>query len=359
MSGLSKTERRLLASREILGPEATDGATPTAGTGTATITVTVTDVDETPAFGATSYSQCILDGSAAETTLTTTLATDSDPGDKITHSINCIHSRIEMDEIDNIDEQVELAPLLKFQQLMSTLINCLHLITDATITGWTTPTIEAAVGTGTLTVSESQATLTTITTYVAVTSATSITYAFASAVAPFDLSSTGVLTITANLDADTTSSYTLNVVATDDNSAVGTATIAVTVTDIDDAPAFGATSYSQCIIDGSAADTTLTTLLATDSDPGDTITHNINSGNTNTDFKIDATTGVIQVNTGKTLAMATTASYTLVIHAVDDESTAQTGSTTVSVTVAAECSSAAALGFSVTAIFVTMLVSVL
>ncbi|XP_053386263.1 cadherin-related tumor suppressor-like [Mercenaria mercenaria] len=234
--------------------------------------------------------------------------------------------------------------------------------TDAAITEWTTPTIASvASGSGTLTVSESQAISTTITTYVAVTDASTVTYALGSAVSPFALSSTGVLTITANLDADTTASYTLDVVATDDATpaASGTATIAVTVTDVDVAPEFGSASYTQCIADGSAADTTLITVLATDSDPGDTITHSINSGDSNSHFKIDASTGVIQVNTGETLAMATTASYTLVIHGVDNESPAKTGSTTVSVTVAADCNNAAALGVSVSAVLVTMLMSIL
>ncbi|XP_060596900.1 cadherin-23-like isoform X4 [Ruditapes philippinarum] len=213
-------------------------------------------------------------------------------------------------------------------------------LAESAIKSWTEPVItSAASGTGTLSIPESQALTTTITTYVAVTDATQVTYALSPAVAPFALSAAGVLTITANLDADKTPTYKLNIVATDNTvttPASGTATITVTVTKVGTKPSFGSQKYEQCIADGSVIDTTLITVLATDSVKSQTVTHSIASaGNTNNDFKIGTATGVIQV--ANALSMSRTASYTLVINAVDNENPKKTGSTTVAVTVSAEC----------------------
>ncbi|XP_053386330.1 uncharacterized protein LOC128550728 [Mercenaria mercenaria] len=88
---------------------------------------------------------------------------------------------------------------------------------DAAITEWTEPDITGADGTGALTIQETQATSTTITTFAATTDSThatpTITYALSPAVSPFAVATaTGELTITAALDFATDSSYTLEIV---------------------------------------------------------------------------------------------------------------------------------------------------
>jgi len=57
------------------------------------------------------------------------------------------------------------------------------------------------------------------------------------------------------------------------------------------------------------------------------------SGDDDTDFSMEDTTGKITVATGKTLDMAVTPNYALVVKAVDNGSPLNTGSTTVSITV--------------------------
>ncbi|XP_053386249.1 protocadherin-11 X-linked-like [Mercenaria mercenaria] len=223
---------------------------------------------------------------------------------------------------------------------------------EAALSEWTTPVIGTATGSGSLSVAEDQALSTTIHT-LAATGAATITYSLLSTGTPFAVAGTGELTITSALDYETTTSYVIEVEAVDDDPTTGTATITVSVTDVNE-PTFGSSSYSPCILDGSVADTTLTTVLATDADTGDTVTHAIAGGNTNTDFKIAAATGVIQVNTGKTLAKATNPSYNLVIEA-DDGS--HTSTTTVTVTVADSCNGVAAVGFSMLAILMAFLVA--
>ncbi|XP_052814042.1 cadherin-23-like [Mya arenaria] len=145
------------------------------------------------------------------------------------------------------------------------------------------------------------------------------------------------------IDYETTSSLKFVVVATAKNSANGTATITLPITDVNDVPpTFSPATNTACINDNSAAGTTLGTYTATDPDTGNIITYTIASGNTNNDFAVAGTTGVITVATGKTISKATTATYALEVKAVDNAATPFTGSTTVSVTVGG-CSGTGAL----------------
>lgn len=86
----------------------------------------------------------------------------------------------------------------------------LILCTDAAITAWTTPAVTGSNGTGTLTVAEDHDKDTTIVVYAANTTA-DVTYSLVTSVTPFALSAGGNLTITDNLDFETSSSYTLEV----------------------------------------------------------------------------------------------------------------------------------------------------
>jgi len=75
-----------------------------------------------------------------------------------------------------------------------------------------------------------------------------------------------------------------------------------------------------------------------------TLIYNITiAGNTNTDFAIDGSTGIVTVAATNGLDKATTSSYALVIHATDSGSTPRTGSTTLSITISAAAESVAAL----------------
>ena len=66
------------------------------------------------------------------------------------------------------------------------------------------------------------------------------------------------------------------------------------------------------------------------------------AGNTNTDFALAGTTGVLTVAATFGLSKATTSSYTLVIHATDSGTPTLTGTTSLSITVS-ESSSAQSL----------------
>ncbi|XP_045179512.1 protocadherin Fat 1-like [Mercenaria mercenaria] len=233
--------------------------------------------------------------------------------------------------------------------------------TDAQITGWAVPSINGASGTGAtaITFPENQATGATSTTFSATPTSpdTIASYTLVTSGTPFSIaSSTGVLTLDSALDFETTATYILKIKAVDNNGTPnsGTATVTITVTDIDDtAPTFSDSSYTACVADASTAGQSVTTLTATDQDAG-TVTYSISSGNTNSHFKFSA--AQLQVNTGATLDQSTTASYTLIVHAVDDDTPANTATTTVTVTVG-DCSSATAMTFSVMTILVALVVS--
>ncbi|XP_060599483.1 protocadherin beta-15-like, partial [Ruditapes philippinarum] len=232
----------------------------------------------------------------------------------------------------------------------------------AQITGWTGPSVIAtASGTATgINQDEDTATGTTIATFVATPSGgdSIASYELLTTGTPFEISSpAGVLTLSTALDFETTTTYTIEVKATDNNGTPnsGTATLVITVTDVNEAtPTFSATSYTVCVTDASAAGTTVTTFSATDADTSDTITYSINTGNTNTDFEI--ATAELKVATGKTLDRNTTASYTLVIHAEDSVATVRTGSATYTVNVQTSCSSGAA---ALTITFITLFLALI
>ncbi|XP_060596894.1 protocadherin beta-8-like isoform X2 [Ruditapes philippinarum] len=232
---------------------------------------------------------------------------------------------------------------------------------DAQITGWTEPsTIGTTNGVATdVTKAENVAVGDEIAKFTATptSSDTISSYELLTADTPFAISSPGgSLTLSSALDFESTSSYVIQVKATDSASEVGTATVTITITDVNEAaPAFGKTSYTVCVADGSAAGTSVTTFSATDQDTANTITYSINSGDTSSNFKVS--TAKLEVNTGKTLAMSTTAKYTLVVHATDNGSPAKTGTSTYTVNVQSSCNGAAALTVTLMTLLLALIVS--
>ncbi|XP_045179500.2 protocadherin-15-like [Mercenaria mercenaria] len=228
--------------------------------------------------------------------------------------------------------------------------------TDAQIVGWTVPSITGANGTGTITIPEGQATGATSTTFSATPTSpdTIASYTLLTSSSTFSVNSTsGLLTLDTALDFETTTNFTLEIEAVDSASNNGTATVLITVTD-NVAPTFSASSYTACVADASTAGQSVTTLTATDQD-GDNITYSISSGDTSNDFKFFA--AELQVNTGVTLNQTTTANYTLVVQAVDeDPPTPNTANTTVIVTVG-DCSSATEKTISIMTILMAMAMS--
>jgi len=147
---------------------------------------------------------------------------------------------------------------------------------------------------------------------------------------------TGEITTIGALDRETTSSYNLEVTATDGGTPVlsQTSTVAVTITDINDnAPVFTGTPYSVEVNEAATAGALIFTINATDADEGTNadVLYSITSGNTNGDLTIDANTGEITVNNA--LDRETLDNYSLEVTATDQGTGNLNSQVMVSITV--------------------------
>ncbi|XP_046545181.1 protocadherin Fat 4-like [Haliotis rubra] len=156
----------------------------------------------------------------------------------------------------------------------------------------------------------------------------------------FQFGASGLELITAiNLDspANDPDYYVLRIIVTDGGTPELTGTTSVTVSVVavnDHDPAFAAGFPSTVsFAENTAVGTVIDTVAATDLDAGidGQITYSITNGNTNTDFSIDPTFGIITLQ--KPLDFETTPSYTLQVTASDGGGTVRSAITTVTVTV--------------------------
>ena len=159
--------------------------------------------------------------------------------------------------------------------------------------------------------------------------ADTLTYTLASSEFVID-ASTGDLRTTAVLDRETTASYSLQIVATDDNPVntlrSATHALTITITDVNDVtPHFIPAAYSVTIDEDASVSDQLVTVTATDEDSGangNVAYALVSSSNPGTAFGVDASTGVITV--ANALDYETLTSYDLEVTATDGTTTSTT-----------------------------------
>ncbi|XP_033745650.1 LOW QUALITY PROTEIN: protocadherin Fat 4-like [Pecten maximus] len=319
---------------------------------TATVTITVNDVNEVAVFGSSTYTPTFAENQAIGTTLVQVAATDGDAstfgtiaysissGDgasyfTIDSSTGAITASVVIDYEANqyfslIVQAVDGVPALTAQ--------CLVQIT-MTDENDNTPTFNPT--TYSVTLSEDSAVTTTVTT-VSATDADSVSnnnnvFEFTSTSSvPFTVgTTTGIVTTNAVLDRETTASYEMVILATDKGATplTGTSTITISLIDVNDNDPSISGTYDSTIDEDTAVNTVVFSITATDLDyqENSQLSYSINSGNTNTDFKIEVGTGIIQ--TVNALDRETTASYTLEVYVVDNGATPRTASVTCTVTI--------------------------
>ena len=133
-----------------------------------------------------------------------------------------------------------------------------------------------------------------------------------------------------NLDHETTASYSLTVrVADADNQSE--ATITIDINDINEAPSIQDQSFS--VATSSVNGASVGTVQASDEDEGTTLTYSILSGNTNTAFAIDGSTGEITVNDNTQLIEGSDPEFVLEIQVQDDGTGNLTAQANVSIDV--------------------------
>ena len=163
----------------------------------------------------------------------------------------------------------------------------------------------------------------------------SLTYTIMPASAVFTINSmTGEITVTdsAALDFETTPSFNLTVVVTDDGGVplMSMATITINLTDENEPPVVNDQMFS---IDEDAADmASVGTVIATDVDAGDSLMYAITMGNVDGNLQINATTGEITVANPPGLDFEMTAGYALTVQVTDSLGPAS-DTATISVTV--------------------------
>ncbi len=125
----------------------------------------------------------------------------------------------------------------------------------------------------------------------------------------------GLITYTHGGAVDAADSFIFSV--TDGTTVLNNQTYNITVDVVNDAPVVDTTSTLVVAEDANNGDV-VGTVVATDSDPGQTLTYSITGGTGNGIFDIDANTGQVTVLNNATLDFETTASYTLTVRATDD-----------------------------------------
>ena len=149
-------------------------------------------------------------------------------------------------------------------------------------------------------------------------------------------STSGMITVSGDIDREVISEYILTIRAQDGGSPARSdrSTVIITVNDINDNnPIFQRSSYAITVREDINVPSDVLTLLATDADEAGSlnsvITYSIHTGNDNGDFSLDTNTGVLSVI--RSLDFESTPSYSLNVVATDGGSL--TGSAVVTVTV--------------------------
>ncbi|XP_053377420.1 cadherin-23-like [Mercenaria mercenaria] len=334
-------------------------------TGTATIAIEVTNINEdTPALTATSNTVSISENTAAGTQVDDVNATDADYGadGEITYSISSItNSGDGLFTIDPTSGVVSTSGTLDRET--QSVYEVTILATDA----GTNPSALTATYSLTVSVTDVNDVTPTCTQSIYHTTvsedATFTTSVAQITCSDLDAESTnnvinaytitsgntgGVFTILgsgqvnvllATLDRETLDNYQL-VIEVDDSGTPAlttTTTLTITVQDVNDNdPVFATDPYNANQDEDIALGTTVTTVAATDDDIGDygTVVYSITSGDVDSKFTIDSTSGDIILSDDLDFETATSNPYNLVVYAVDSDTLApRTGSTTVIFTI--------------------------
>lgn len=149
----------------------------------------------------------------------------------------------------------------------------------------------------------------------------------------FTIDNSGVITVVDTTQVASPTTFTLQVVATDNNNATSAPKDVVVNVINNVAPVFSQGTYTFSLAENSAANTSAGTVSASDanSGDGDSFTYSITAGNSSGAFKITAA-GDIQVNDATKIDYELATSYTLTVAATDLFGSVGTATVTVDLT---------------------------
>ncbi|KAL4226469.1 hypothetical protein ACF0H5_014452 [Mactra antiquata] len=342
---------------ELVAVATDDGTNPSARSTSVTITVTVLDDnDVTPVFSPAVYSASISENDNIGKTVTTVTATDSDDASLAYSLVNTFSVfQIDTGGIITIQSNVQDYEIVTGYTLV------VHAVDGASNTASTTVHVEVtsynefspvfSPATSLIIIDENTA----IGTLVINVNATDsdngldgdITYSMTSfpagmmdklAIDP----TTGVVTVAGSFNREAVTnplSFTIQAEdggTTPGGSLTGSFTLTLTISDLNDnAPVCSSSLYSIELSEDSIASTSVVTVTCTDDDaesPNNDVTYFITGGNDG-NFEIDSSNGIVTVTTSPTLDRETTATYKLLVEAVDGGTVNLTATATVSVVI--------------------------
>ena len=159
-------------------------------------------------------------------------------------------------------------------------------------------------------------------------------------------SATGALSVlsNANLDFETTTSYTLGFTVSDGVNTSAIESVAISILPENDNAPVVTPSLSFNVSESASIGTSVGIVTATDDDAGTTFSNwQITSGNSDGNFTIDANTGELTILNNANLDFETTANYTLGVTVSDGLNTSSTETVSISVTNANETPTAITL----------------
>ena len=152
---------------------------------------------------------------------------------------------------------------------------------------------------------------------------------------PFTLSTCRTLHLTGDIDFETTQTYDVMITATNPDGLSTTSNTQIQIININDnTPVIMGEPYMETVVENTATNTEVVTIIATDADLGvhGQLEYNIISGNLENHFALDSGTGILTINSNIDREIST--SFSLVVEA-RDRGTPQTrsDSTTIEITI--------------------------
>ena len=296
---------------------------------TAEISIEITDVNEAPSFRTEEYTLTIAENATVSAAAATFSATDPDE-DTLTYSITAGDDdrKFRIDRVGTLFVAKALDHETTGSYTLTVEASDPDSLSDTATVTITVMDVNEAPSFGeeeySFTVPENSATGRSVGTAVASDPDAGNTLTYSITGEAFGIDASGAVTVSAALDHETTESYSLTVTATDGKGLSDTATVSITVMDVNEAPSFGATTYTFTVPENAVLSELLGTVSATDPDADDTLTYSIGGE----DFTIDAS-GAVTV--ARLLDYETTKSYSLTATVADGGGLS--GTATVSITV--------------------------
>ena len=304
------------------------------GQATSSLTVTVSDENDSPVFIGTPYSVSLDEDVPIGTTVLQTSAIDEDTSDTLTYSLSGNNSSDF--SIASNTGFVTTAVALDYESISSYSLTVSVTDRAATTTQALTisitdkndvPGFVAAPYSVTVPENTTSSSLLTVsaTDHDIADTLNFLLLGTGSELFSIHLTS-GVVSLTTELDYEVTSLYTLTIRVSDSNGGIATTSLTVTVSDVNDSPQFLGTPYTGKISENLATGSDVIKVAATDAD-GDSLTYSL-SGTNNGHFQIGSSTGLVE--TTQELDYETVNSYSLTV-SVSDGTVSISTSLTISV----------------------------